>query len=87
MENEEEVGDEHGGLLGHTNDDPFHGIPEVGGSDEQMLALSSNKEHMAKVRAVFGDSITDEKFAAMNEAYVEFLRATISANDEEWENG
>lgn len=78
---------EGAGLLPHTNDDPFHGIPEVGGTDEQMLALSSNKEHMAKVRAVFGDSVTDEEFAAMNEAYVESLRATIAANDEEWENG
>ncbi len=87
MENEEEVGDEHGGLLGHTNDDPFHGIPEVGGTDEQMLALSSDKTYLAEVRAKFGDSITDEEFAAMNEAFVESLRATIAANDEEWENG
>lgn len=87
MENEEEVGDEHGGLLGHTNDDPFHGIPEVGGTDEQMLALRSDKKYLAEVRAKLGDSVTDEEFAAMNEAFVESLRATIAANDEEWENG
>ena len=87
MENEEEVGDDHGGLLGHTNDDPFHGIPEVGGTDEQMLALSSDTTYLAEVRAKLGDSVTDEEFAAMNEAYVESLRATIAANDEEWENG
>ena len=87
MENEEEVGDEHGGLLGHTNDDPFHGIPEVGGTDEQMLALRSDKKYLAEIRAKLGDSVTDEEFAAMNEAYVESLRATIAANDEEWENG
>ena len=87
MENEEEVGDEHGGLLGHTNDDPFHGIPEVGGTDEQMLALRSDKKYLAEIRAKLGDSVTDEEFAAMNEAFVESLRATIAANDEEWENG
>ncbi|MFM8846693.1 MAG: hypothetical protein ACKOHN_01420 [Actinomycetota bacterium] len=87
MENEEEVGDDHGGLLGHTNDDPFHGIPEVGGTDEQMLALRSDKKYLAEVRAKLGDSVTDEEFAAMNEAFVESLRATIAANDEEWENG
>ena len=87
MENDEEVGDDHGGLLGHTNDDPFHGIPEVGGTDEQMLALRSDKKYLAEIRAKLGDSVTDEEFAAMNEAYVESLRATIAANDEEWENG
>ena len=87
MENEEEVGDDHGGLLGQINHDPFHGIPEVGGTDEQMLALCSDKEYLAEVRAKFGDSVTDEEFAAMNEAFAESLRATIAANDEYWENG
>lgn len=78
---------EGAGLLPHTNDDPFHGIPEVGGTDEQMLALMGDKEYLAQARAKLGDSVTDEKFAAMNEAFVEALRATIAANNEEWENG
>lgn len=87
MENEEEVGDDHGGLLEHENDDPLCGLPEVGATDEEMLALCSDKEYLAEVRAKFGDSVTDEEFAAMNEAFVECLRATIAANDEYWENG
>lgn len=82
-----EQDDDGGGLLGQVNHDPFHGIPEVGGTDEQMLALCSDKEYLAEARAKLGDSVTDEKFAAMNEALVEALRATIAANDEYWENG
>lgn len=86
MENEEEVGDDHGGLLGHTNDDPLYGLPELGATDEEMLEMSEDPEFLKKLREGLS-RLTDEEFEELVSSTREALRETIAANDEEWENG
>jgi hypothetical protein len=81
MENEEEVGDDHGGLLEHENDDPLCGLPEICATDEEMLQMMEDPEFLKKLRQGLS-RLTDEQFEASVSSTREALRETIAANDE-----
>ena len=74
------------GLLGHEDDDPLYGLPEVGATDEEMLEMLEDPEFLKKLREGLS-RLTDEEFEESVSATRETLRETIAANEEEWENG
>ena len=75
------------GLLDHEDDDPFFDIPELGPTDEEMLAMSSDKDFLKMLAEAFGTDPDDPKFVAEEAAFRRQLEATIAANREEYENG
>ena len=73
-------------LLGHEDDDPLYGLPEVGATDEEMLEMMEDPEFLMELRKGLS-RLTDEEFEESVSATRETLRETIAANEEEWENG
>lgn len=81
------MNDDDEGLLGHYDDDPFFDIPELGATDEEMLAMGEDKEYIKLLAESLGVDPNDEKFLASHAAFQRQLAATIAANREEYENG
>jgi len=74
-------------LLDHYDDDPFHGVPPLGATDEEMLAMQDDEDFLARLRKTRGNIDTDEEFAALVQRFKDRLSETIAANREEYENG
>ena len=79
--------DDEEDFLDHYDDDPFHDIPPLGATDEEMLAMQDDEDFLARLRKGRGNSDTDEEFAALIQRFKDRLSETIAANREEYENG
>ncbi len=73
--------------LDHYDDDPFHNVPPLGATDEEMLAMQDDEDFLARLRKGRGNIDTDEEFAALTKRFKNRLSETIVANREEYENG
>jgi len=75
-----------GVLLGHYDDDPYDGTPELGATDKEILEMFGDEVFLKELREAYGDNITDEEFEASNKSFTDDLRATIASRDEDEED-